>query len=528
MRNLFLMAICYLSVSLTGYAQTGTDPAWKYAESITEEKLKDVLTIIASEQMEGRETGTEGQRRAAIYLANKFKEIGLKSPAQLEHPYEQKYLLYRDSIVRQSMSVGVKEFQAFSDFIMLTGSPLQASVRNNEIVFAGYGIDDANYSDYKNRNVKGKVVVILTGEPRVDGNYLVSGTARPSVWGSSLNRKIDAAMKHGAAAIILTDLQMTAFPRFIESTVRSSNFYFPRSGTPDRIPLVYAMPGILQHVFSTDQMARIREHASSHKSMADVKVQAKKEVNIAFNKKRFSVLASNVIGYVEGSDLKDEYIYLTAHYDHLGMHNGQIYYGADDDGSGTTAVVEMAAAFQKAKNEGKGPRRTVVFIAFSGEEKGLWGSEYYSEHPVFPMDKATASLNIDMIGRIDPNRTIGDSTNYIYVIGNDKLSSDLDPIAKNVNEQYTKMELDFKFNDPADPERIYFRSDHYNFARKGVPVIFYFDGIHADYHKPSDTVDKINFDLMHKRTQYVFLTAWDIANRNAMLKRDIPLPQQTR
>ena len=165
-----------------------------------------------------------------------------------------------------------------------------------------------------------------------------------------------------------------------------------------------------------------------------------------------------------------------------------------------------------------------MFMTVSGEEKGLWGSEYYSEHPLFPLDKTTVDLNTDMVGRIDPNRKVGDSTNYVYVIGDDKLSSDLKPISIATNTKYTNLELDYKFNDPADPEKIYTRSDHYNFAKKGVPIIFYFDGIHKDYHKPSDTVDKINFDLMEKRVQFIFLTAWDIANRDAMLKRDIPLP----
>jgi len=188
----------------------------------------------------------------------------------------------------------------------------------------------------------------------------------------------------------------------------------------------------------------------------------------------------------------------------------------------------MAKAFAKAKQDGNGPRRTVVFMTVSGEEKGLWGSEYYSDHPVFPLEKTTVDLNTDMIGRIDPNRKYGDSTNYIYVIGNDKLSTDLDPISKAVNEHYAKLELDYKFNDPDDPERIYYRSDHYNFAKKGVPIIFFFDGIHKDYHKPTDTVDKINFDIMEKRVRFIFLTAWQMANRDKMLKRDIALPTEVR
>ena len=215
---------------------------------------------------------------------------------------------------------------------------------------------------------------------------------------------------------------------------------------------------------------------------------------------------------------------LTAHYDHLGKRNDTtIYYGADDDGSGTVSILELAEAFAKAKQQGKGPRRSIVFMTVSGEEKGLWGSAYYGDHPIFPLEKTTANLNIDMIGRTDPKRKKADSMNYVYVVGDHLLSSDLRPISESVNKKYTKLGLDYKYNEPNDPERIYYRSDHYNFARKGVPIIFYFNGTHNDYHRTTDTPDKINYELMKKRAQFVFYTAWEMANRNEMLKRDIPL-----
>jgi Zn-dependent M28 family amino/carboxypeptidase len=256
---------------------------------------------------------------------------------------------------------------------------------------------------------------------------------------------------------------------------------------------------------------------------------AKAEVMLDTKKASSHLPASNVVGILPGTDLKDQYVVISAHYDHIGIINGQINYGADDDGSGTVGVMEIAEAFVKAKKEGKGPRRTIVFLAVSGEEKGLLGSEYYSNHPLFPMEKTTVNLNIDMIGRSDPDRKTGDSTNYIYVVGDDKISSDLKPISEGQNSKYTKMELDYKYNDPADPNRIYYRSDHYNFAKNGVPIIFYYDGmLRPDYHKPTDTPDKINYELLRKRTQLVFYTAWEMANRNDMLKRDRPLPALTR
>jgi Zn-dependent M28 family amino/carboxypeptidase len=246
--------------------------------------------------------------------------------------------------------------------------------------------------------------------------------------------------------------------------------------------------------------------------------------NITFNfyKRAMLLESSNVVGVMPGTDKKDEYVFLTGHYDHLGKRGDVIYYGADDDGSGTTSVLQMAEAFARAKAEGHGPRRSIVFMTVSGEEEGLLGSEFYSEHPLFSLEKTSVDLNTDMVGRIDSARRTADTNNYVYVIGDDRLSSDLANITDSVNTRYSNLQIDRRFNGN-DPQRFYFRSDHYNFARKGVPIIFYFDGTHADYHRPTDTVDKIIFDLMTKRVRLVFHTAWIMANRDAMLKRDIPL-----
>jgi hypothetical protein len=231
--------------------------------------------------------------------------------------------------------------------------------------------------------------------------------------------------------------------------------------------------------------------------------------------------SADVMAVLPSKEKTDEYMFVTSHYDHEGIKNGVIYYGADDDGSGTASVVAIAQAFAEASKKGFSPKRNIVFMNVSGEEKGLLGSQYYSEHPVYPLEKTSVDLNIDMVGRIDPTYE-GDSMNYVYLIGEDKLSSDLQPITDKVNKNYN-MELDRRFNDPKDENRFYYRSDHYNFAAKGVPVIFYFNGTHADYHKPTDTVEKINFDLMEKRVRIIFETAWEMATREDMLKRDIPL-----
>ena len=222
-----------------------------------------------------------------------------------------------------------------------------------------------------------------------------------------------------------------------------------------------------------------------------------------FGNKR-KIKGENVLGYIEGKDLKDELIIITAHYDHLGKHDSLIFNGADDDGSGTVAAMEIAEAFMLAKKAGQGPRRSVLVMAVSGEEKGLLGSKYYTENPVFPLAKTVVNLNIDMIGRVDYYH---DTTNYIYLIGSNMLSQELHDISENINKEHIKIELDYTFNSEEDPNRYYYRSDHYNFAKNNIPVIFYFNGLHDDYHKVTDTVEKIDFKKIETITRLVFLTA---------------------
>ncbi|MGQ7947122.1 M28 family metallopeptidase [Flavobacterium sp. WC2509] len=221
--------------------------------------------------------------------------------------------------------------------------------------------------------------------------------------------------------------------------------------------------------------------------------------------------SENIWAYIEGSEKPDEVLVISAHYDHVGIKNGEVYNGADDDGSGTVAVLQIAEAFQKAKKEGHGPKRSILFLHVTGEEHGLHGSRFYSEHPLFPIANTIADINIDMIGRRDFDHP--DTNNYVYVIGADRLSSDLHNITVAQNNKYTKLDLDFKFNDPKDPNHFYERSDHYNFAKYGIPAVFLFNGVHADYHRKTDEVDKIEFDALAKRAQLAFVIAWDLANR---------------
>lgn len=231
------------------------------------------------------------------------------------------------------------------------------------------------------------------------------------------------------------------------------------------------------------------------------------------------VSSENVIAIIEGSTKPDEYIVISSHLDHVGMSDGKIFNGADDDGSGTVALLEIAQAFKKAADEGKGPQRSIVFLHVSGEEKGLLGSKYYTDNPLYPLAQTVANLNIDMVGRTDPKRE-KKNRDYVYLIGSDRLSTDLHRISEAANKATVKLDLDYTYNAPDDPNRFYFRSDHYNFAKNNIPVIFYFNGTHADYHKATDTVEKIQFDLLAQRAQLVFYTAWELANREERIVVD--------
>jgi hypothetical protein len=480
-------------------AQRSSDPR-PFAATITAEDLKTHLYVVASKDFEGRETGTEGQRKAAAYIENDFKSLGLL-PGNKDS-YQLYYPIYRDSLINANIRVDGQDFTINDDFAVNIAGNYSATLMGSEVVFAGYGIQDSSRDDYKGLDVHGKIVLLLNGNP----------AAANGKRNNAYYPKQELAQKNGAIAVLL--IQQTGFPR--KSFGRSGGMYlngYKKTISPNTF---YVSEKIAEAIMGTDYAAE--------KASGDIHPKSySADVLLDFNKSTGNLKSSDVLGLIEGTDLKDQLVVISAHYDHLGKKDTVIYYGADDDGSGTVSVLELAQAFSKAKAAGKGPRRSILFLANSGEEKGLWGSEYYSEHPTWPMDHITVDLNIDMIGRIDPNRKKGDSTNYVYVIGDDKLSSELKPISESQNKKYTKLELDYKFNDPKDPERIYYRSDHYNFARKGVPIIFYFDGIHKDYHRPTDTPDKINYDILEKRARLVFYTAWDMANRDEMLKRDIPL-----
>lgn len=497
-----------LGLCLFATAQKKNSPAF-FAATISADDMKRHLYTIASKEMEGRDTPSPGLEKAADYIENHFKSLGLV-PGN-NGSYRQSYPLYKDSMTSTNLKVNGTAFEVTKDFQPNININHTAELRFSEVAFAGYGIVDGAMDNYKDLDVKGKLVLIVDGSPK-DYKPSVSGFSSPA----NVFSKIGKAQEKGAAAVLIV---YANYPRKTFSTTSAYNLNgYAASIFPETFSV---SEGVAEKIMGEDAKGLIEKMKTAPQASKIYKA----DMDLAYFKTRKTGSASNVLGVLEGSDKKDEYVLITAHYDHVGKRNDStIYYGADDDGSGTTGVLELAEAFAKAKAAGKGPRRTIVFMTVSGEEKGLWGSEYYANHPIYPLAKTSVDLNIDMIGRIGEEYLKDkDSVNYVYVIGDDKLSSDLTPITDMVNGKNMKMKLDRKYNDPNDKNRFYYRSDHYNFAEKGIPVIFYFNGVHADYHKPTDTPDKINYKLMAKRGQLVFYTAWEMANREDMLKRDLKL-----
>lgn len=508
MKQLFIAIVCF--VATTTFAQK-KETETKFADMITPQALKEKLSIIASPEMEGRETATPGQKHAAAFIEEQFKKFGLL-PGNGDS-YQQKFPVYQDEISDKILQAGEKNFQVNEKSFEWDKDYTTNSAGNwtlNNVVFAGEGNYDSakNINDFAGLDVNGKAILIVEN---------LAGTNNRRAAMMAMRSKIMAAQQNGAAGIFAvsqdfplknpTPLKGAMTLRQPKTPATTSPFFYIRISNE----VASALLGKTS-TLSFDELKNIDKGNYS----SNIKITVEKNTN--------TLESSNVIGVLPGTDKKDEYVFLTAHYDHLGKRGNVIYYGADDDGSGTASILQMAQAFTEAAKQGYKPRRTIVFMTVSGEEKGLLGSEYYSEHPIYSLDKTSVDLNTDMDGRIDTERKLDDTLNYIYVIGHDKLSSDLPKINEGVNNKYTHLTLDYKFDDPNDPERIYYRSDHYNFAKKGVPVLFFYDGmLKADYHQPSDTVDKINFDLMSKRVKMIFYTAWEMANRDEMLKRDTPL-----
>jgi len=511
--RLFVFFLLLYSTGFTFAKNSDTTIVNKYAKKITAHELKKHLTELASDKYEGRETGEKGQQLAANYLAEYYKSLSL---LKLKDNYFQEYSILQERAKTSSIKFNDTYYTFLKDYYFFPRFEEQ-ELNGSEIIFAGYGIKDSIYNSYKNINVKFKIVVIIDGEPKKNKNtFLLTNSDTPSVWSEKLQLKIDAAQAQGANAILIVDEK-------IEKNIQNYRHTIEKPIT--RLDGDNKLKGKMPYIFISPLMAsdllgkeykKIVEETQASNTTASFSNVGKIIIDIERNKENST--AQNVLAYIPGKDKKEEFVIISAHYDHLGIQNGKIYYGADDDGSGTVAVMEMAKAFKEAYRKGHGPNRSILFINFSGEEKGLLGSDYYTRNPIVPLQKTVCNLNIDMIGRVDNEHK--NNSNYIYVIGSDKLSSELHAINERANTNTYNLLLDYMYNTPNDPYRFYYRSDHYNFAKNQIPVIFYFTGVHEDYHRPTDTVDKIDFEKMEKITRVIFTTAWEVANREERLKVD--------
>lgn len=508
-------------------------------DTISATQLKDYLSFIASDEMEGRDTPSRGLDTAARFIAMNLSRWGLK-PAGDDGSFFQKISLSRELIDKTETRAQLNNqlLTLGEDYIPFARP---ADIAPTQLVFAGNGwfVKSKNIDPYKGIDPQGKIAVIfapVNALPRGITNSDLTGKR-----GEDWMNGAEYAQKRGAAGIVIVpDFQYLANwdrnrTRITERGAMKVDKFQPPAGA--QIPLVVISPRVANVLFQGEKRSAVSlfESVYGGQPAEPFLLNPEKKFALTVKVKSEGTSTQNVVAVLEGGDpaLKGEYVALGAHYDHVGVGvpvNGDaIYNGADDDGSGTTALLSMAEALTKASVR---PKRSILFVWHAGEEKGLWGSRYFTDFPTVAIDQIVVQLNIDMIGRskragdVNPlNRELS-GPNEIYVIGSRMMSTELGELVENVNKQYLNLTYDYRYDDPADPNRFFFRSDHYNYARKGIPVAFFFDGEHEDYHRPGDSVDKIDFEKMQNVTRTIYLTFWEVANRPARPKVDKPLPRE--
>jgi hypothetical protein len=493
--------------AFSGYAQGLVSSI----ESISRKDIEKHMQVLAGESMEGRKTGEPGIEKAADYIAGFFKEIGLKNPVSGQDPYIMEFPLYRNGWKDYVLIQGVDTVKFDRDLLVLGSVPELKG--EYEFVFAGYGIDHPKYNNYKGLDVKGKIVLYLVGEPKNKaGQYVTTGSAI-SGFSKFDGRKDSTAYANGAIAAIRLDPSEDAAMKVIRS-----NAVFSQYGMLSLKPQNTSQTGGRNYVYTTlSQGARIMgiSKEALQKAMEETGSGSGKvkpisgKVNVTAVKYPETVKAENIAGMIEGTDLKDEYVVVTAHYDHLGPGKNGIRYGADDNASGTIGVMETAEAFQEAAKAGHRPRRSVLFLPVTAEEMGLLGSQYYVSSPLVPINKTVAAVNMDMIGRKDKAHESGQKYVFLYVSG--EPGQWMHTAALNALKQMsTDLVPEFQFKSTS--KESLGGSDHMSFEAVKVPVAYFFNGLHEDYHKPGDTFDKIHYDQMQETVRLVFLTTWELAN----------------
>ena len=528
-KNFFITIQFVLATVLIGYSQYNSgittpdksqpmvkddsDPSFRLASSISSAKLRDHMKVLASDSLEGRETGKKGIQLAADYISKNLRNLGLYAK-DARAGYFQPVAFTYSKWIDTDMYINGTRYRLLWDYLALPElNENKEFIKDKEVIFLGYGIDDSKYSDFKKVDVKDKIIMINKGEPwDKNGNSYITGTKDTSAWSKDINMKLKAAKDKGAKLVLIIEDDIKRKVEDNRNKLLGANLQLGnlKNKILNTANHVYISSTIAKQIIGENDKKILKARKKLEKGKpANVKLSTDFVMNMA---KDVNVLeGNNIVAYVEGKSKKDEFIVVTAHYDHLGKRGDEVFNGADDNASGTSTLLELAKAFQGAVLEGSRPERSIVFAWFCGEEKGLLGSEYYSENPIFPLENTIANVNIDMVGRV--NDKYKDNPDYIYVIGSDRLSSDLHKINESVNQKYTQLTLDYTYNGENDPNKFYYRSDHYNFAKKGIPAIFYFNGTHEDYHRTTDDIEKINFDKMAHVGQLIFHTIWELANR---------------
>lgn len=502
-----LVAGYTLCTCLSTQAQSTQATAQEFSKTISGKDIYAHLSFLASDVLEGRETGERGQKIAAQYIQSHFMRMGLQPGVPSNNSYFQQYFLNLTEIKGATLTTGSTKYEYKKDFFALRGALPEKF--QPDFAFAGYGISTPAYDNLKGLNLTGKTALVFGGEPQPIAGGINESLTR---W----MERIPALQAAGATGVcfIIPDSVFTPVSRYASSRI------FEIADKPientDKFPVLFLSELMGEQLLKTAKAksGKLKTGLTSNPSVPKLSFSKLKPTYTSEITRKVTP-TENVLAFMKGSEFPDELLILTAHFDHIGITRGQVNNGADDDGSGTSAILEIAEAFSLAAKAGYTPRRSILFMTVSGEEKGLLGSKFYTDHPVYPLKNSVVNLNIDMIGRIDPKyEKREDSANYVYLIGSDKLSSELHTLSETVNTQNGNITLDYLYNDENHPERLYYRSDHYNFAKNNIPVIFYFTGIHKDYHRPSDDIEKIHFDKTAKIAQLVFLTAWEIANRD--------------
>ncbi len=523
------------------------DFASQLAYSISTKELRKHLNVIASKEMEGRETGSEGQKRAAGYIAKQFSEYELlpinRDSVLLDSTmytaynadstaidttyktrlivdsvqYLQKITLIAEEWEKISLSINDTRYRYLKDYYSFPKSNRnRPSTKREEVVFLGYGIDDENYNDYAGVDVKDKIILIYQGEPQMrDGTSHITGTKKLSEWSLNWDKKLMTAKRRGVRTVLMIEKNIDFYVQRYEYYLKRPHLRFVGKDPARKFAnSIYISQEVAKDIIGNKFEKVLKAKQSINDRGLPQNITLDCSITIKQKETDDALITENVVGLVEGEDpyLKNEIVVLMAHYDHLGMQNGEVYYGADDNGSGVSGLLEVAEAFSFAKRTGNGPRRSVLIMATTAEEQDQLGAEYFSEEPTISIPHTIAAMNMDMIGRVDEYHE--GNPNYVYIIGADRLSTDLHRLNEEVNDTYTQLELDYRYNEANDPNRFYFKADHYHFAQRGIPSIFYFNGIHRDYHRITDTVDKINFKKVERISRLVFITAWRLANQN--------------